>query len=104
MVQSHASALYLIRAPRTEQAQELFQRVNLIARGMAMATETNVSWELIKTCAELIPNIPLEQELAALQQQIDALNRQAESLFNNLSRVAGTAEYKERIARGNQGN
>ena len=72
VVQSHASALYLIRAPRTEQAQELFQRVNLIARGMAMATETSVSWELIKTCAELIPNIPLEQELAASFGQIPA--------------------------------
>ena len=37
-----------------------------------MATETNVSWELIKTCAELIPNIPLEQELAASFGQIPA--------------------------------
>ena len=38
VVQPHASVLYLIRAPRTEQAQELYRRVNLIAQGMAMAT------------------------------------------------------------------
>lgn len=72
VVQPHASVLYLIRAPRTEQAQELYQRVNLIAQGMAMATETRVHWELIKTCAELIPNLPLEQELAASFQQLPA--------------------------------
>ena len=72
VVQPHASVLYLIRAPRTEQAQELYRRVNLIAQGMAMATETKVHWELIKTCAELIPNLPLEQQLAQSFAEIQA--------------------------------
>ena len=72
VVQPHALVLYLIRAPRTEQAQELYRRVNLIAQGMAMATETKVHWELIKTCAELIPNLPLEQQLAQSFAEIQA--------------------------------
>lgn len=72
VVQNHASVLYLIRAPRTEQAQELYRRVNLIAEGMAMATETKVHWELIKTCAEVIPNHPLEHALAKAFEDLPA--------------------------------
>ena len=80
VVQPHASVLYLIRAPRTEQAQELYRRVNLIAQGMAMATETTVHWELIKTCAELIPNLPLEQQLAQSFREVPAPEVTAEEM------------------------
>ena len=80
VVQPHASVLYLIRAPRTEQAQELYRRVNLIAQGMAMATETTVHWELIKTCAELIPNLPLEQQLEQSFREVPAPEVTAEEM------------------------
>lgn len=72
VVQPHASVLYLIRAPKSEEAQELYRRVNLIAEGMAMATETSVKHELIKTCAEVIPNKPLEKALYTSMQEIEA--------------------------------
>ena len=39
-----------------EQVEEIYQRVNKIAKGMAMATETEVEIEFIKSCANLIPN------------------------------------------------
>ncbi|MBP7213189.1 MAG: amidohydrolase [Anaerolineaceae bacterium] len=56
VVQSRAEVLYLIRAPQMEQVEEIYQRVNKIAKGMAMATETEVEIEFIKSCANLIPN------------------------------------------------
>lgn len=56
VVQPRAEVLYLIRAPQMEQVEEIYQRVNKIARGMAMATETEVEIEFIKSCANMIPN------------------------------------------------
>lgn len=64
VVQPFASVLYLIRAPKVGQVQELFNRVNKIAEGMAMATETKMEYEIIKSCANVIPNTVLEGELA----------------------------------------
>lgn len=63
VVQPNAEGLYLIRAPRMDQVKGLFERVNKIARGMAMATETSVEYEIIKSCSNLIPNHVLEKEL-----------------------------------------
>lgn len=92
VVQPHASALYLIRAPHTEQAQELFRRVNLIAQGMAMATETKVHWELIKTCAELVPNVPLEKELARSLAELPAPELD-EKEISFMRRITATSPY-----------
>lgn len=63
VVQPFAEVLYLIRSPKMSQAQELFQRVNKIAEGMAMATETRMEYQIIKSCSNLVPNHVLEQEL-----------------------------------------
>jgi len=56
VVQANAEAVYLIRAPKLHQVEEIYQRVNKIAQGMAMATETEVEIEFIKSCAEVVPN------------------------------------------------
>lgn len=63
VVQNHAEVLYLIRAPKARMAQELFERVNKIAEGMAMATETSMEYQIIKKCANLVPNTVIEKEL-----------------------------------------
>ena len=97
MVQPHASVLYLIRAPHTEQAQELYRRVNLIAQGMAMATETKVHWELIKTCAELIPNLPLEQQLAQSFREVPAPEVTGEEMDFLRSITASSASPKSEL-------
>ena len=70
VVQSKAEGIYLIRAPKMHQAQELFERVKKIANGMAMATETRVAYELIKTCTNILPNRVLEKELFKSMQEV----------------------------------
>ena len=56
VVQSEAEVVYLIRAPKLNQVEEIYQRVNKIAQGMAMATETEVKIDFIKACANIVPN------------------------------------------------
>ena len=56
VVQANAEVLYLIRAPKLEQVEEIYQRVNKIAEGMAMATETEVEIQFVKSCADVVPN------------------------------------------------
>ncbi len=63
VVQPYASVLYLIRAPKVGDVQELAERVTKIAEGMAIATETRYEKEIIKSCANVIPNTVLEEEL-----------------------------------------
>ncbi|MDR0567630.1 MAG: amidohydrolase [Spirochaetaceae bacterium] len=56
VVQPEAEVLYLIRAPKMHQVEEIYQRVNKIARGAAMMTETEVEIDFVKACANVIPN------------------------------------------------
>lgn len=63
VVQSTASGLYLIRAPEIQDVRDIYRRVQLVARGAAMMTETEVDMELIKACSNLLPNETLEQLL-----------------------------------------
>lgn len=70
VVQSEAQAIYLIRAPKAEQAYELYERVNRIAEGAAMMTETAVEHELIKSCANVIPNRVMERVLYESMREI----------------------------------
>ena len=63
VVQSEAKAIYLIRAPKVGEALELYKRVDKIAQGAALMTETEVEKTLIKSCANLVSNRVLEQVL-----------------------------------------
>ncbi|MDR3164430.1 MAG: amidohydrolase [Synergistaceae bacterium] len=63
VVQPYAEVLYLIRAPRTPQVEEIYQRVNKIARGAALMTETDLEIQFIKACANVIPNKTLSKTL-----------------------------------------
>lgn len=63
VVQDKAKVLYLIRAPKLEQVEEIYQRINKIAKGMAMATETEVEIDFVKFCANIIPNRTLSELL-----------------------------------------
>lgn len=56
VVPSSASAVYLIREASQEALEPLVQRVNKVAQGAAMMTETEVNITLVKSCANLIPN------------------------------------------------
>jgi aminobenzoyl-glutamate utilization protein B len=61
VVQSEADVLYLIRAPETPQVEEIYHRVNKIALGAAMMTETEVEIKFIKACANVVPNKTLSR-------------------------------------------
>lgn len=63
VVQPYAEVLYLIRSPRNSQVEELYQRVNKIAQGAALMTETRMESEFIKGCSNTIPNNVLEAQL-----------------------------------------
>ncbi|MGE7609960.1 M20 family metallopeptidase [Peribacillus frigoritolerans] len=60
VVQPDASVLYLIRAPKTNQVQEIYERICKIAKGAALMTGTEVEIIFDKACSNLIPNNTLE--------------------------------------------
>jgi aminobenzoyl-glutamate utilization protein B len=66
VVQPEASVLYLIRAPQIYEVQEIYERINKIAQGAALMTETEVSIHFEKACSNYIPNVVL----AKLMQEV----------------------------------
>lgn len=70
VVQSEASVLYLLRSPYNDGVQELRRRVDLIANGAAMMTETEVSIRFIKGCSNFMTNHVLEK---VLQQNMESI-------------------------------
>lgn len=63
VVQPTAEVLYLVRSPKNQQVEELYQRVNNIAKGAALMTDTRLEIEFIKGCSNTIPNNVLEKLL-----------------------------------------
>ena len=61
VVQPHAEALYLVRAPHIAEALEISERVNDIARGAALMTGTREEHEFIKACSEMLLNTALSR-------------------------------------------
>ncbi|MBQ6797817.1 MAG: amidohydrolase [Oscillospiraceae bacterium] len=56
VVQSRADVLYLIRAPKSDYLAELYERVNNVARGACLMTDTRVEIDFVKACSEKIRN------------------------------------------------
>ena len=63
VVQPQGEVLYLIRAPKTYQVEEIYQRINKIAQGAALMTETELEIDFVKACADVIPNKTLGRVL-----------------------------------------
>jgi aminobenzoyl-glutamate utilization protein B len=63
VVQSDASVLYFIRAPRSSQVKPIFERVVDIARGAALMTGTTMDIEWDSACAEYVINDTLGKVL-----------------------------------------
>jgi len=63
VVQADAAVLYLVRAPRIDQAQAVYQRVIDVARGAALMTGTQMTVEVEKACSNYEPNRTLEQAM-----------------------------------------
>ncbi|MEL2240636.1 M20 family metallopeptidase [Leclercia adecarboxylata] len=60
VVQAQAEVLYLIRAPEMADAQQIYERIEKIAQGAAMMTETTVERRFEKACSSYLPNRTLE--------------------------------------------
>lgn len=63
VVQPAAEVLYLIRAPKTPQVEDIYRRINKIAQGAALMTETEVEIQFVKACANVVPNKALSKVL-----------------------------------------
>lgn len=63
VVPAYAEVVYLIRAPEMEQVHTIRKRVDKIAQGAALMTETSVDIQFLKACANVLRNSVLEQEL-----------------------------------------
>jgi aminobenzoyl-glutamate utilization protein B len=63
VVQAYAEVLYLIRAPKLNLLDEIYARVNDIARGAALMTGTEVEIDFVKGCSNFIQNNTIEEIL-----------------------------------------
>lgn len=61
VVQPSACLYYFIRAPKTAQVQEIFERVEKIAKGAALMTETEMEMIWDSACADYLPNEKLSR-------------------------------------------
>ncbi|WP_054940533.1 M20 family metallopeptidase [Paenibacillus ihuae] len=63
VVQAEAEVVYLIRAPKSKQVTELFERIKNIAQGAALMTGTQVEHVVEGATSNLIPNATLEKRM-----------------------------------------
>jgi aminobenzoyl-glutamate utilization protein B len=98
VVQPEAEQVYLIRAPKNNLVQEIFDWVKDIAQGAALMTQTQVEIQIDKACSNLIPNQTLEEvmhaNLAALEpvQVTEADRTYAAAIRSTLSEAELRAE------------
>jgi len=64
VVQANARLFFYIRAPKGEQVMEIFERVNRVAQGAAMMTDTTVEIRHKSGLADMVPNDILGKALA----------------------------------------
>lgn len=72
VVQAEAEAVYLLRAPKVGDLKDIYRRVNLVARGAAMMTETGVEILFDKACSNILPNYTLSR---VMQANMEAIGR-----------------------------
>ena len=91
VVQRDAEVLYLIRAPKVDQVDEIYKRVCKIAEGAALMTETELTIIFDKACSNYLPNRALEEILYDKLVEVgpgepsEADKQFAEKIWNSLS-------------------
>ncbi|MFB5268282.1 M20 family metallopeptidase [Paenibacillus enshidis] len=99
VVQSTAEVMYLIRASEVRQVEDIYARINDIAKGAALMTGTEPQIHFEKACSNLIPNVTLEQ---VMYQCFDALGvpefteeeqSYASSIVSTLQQEQAAAEF-----------
>ncbi|MCQ2420053.1 MAG: amidohydrolase [Clostridia bacterium] len=61
IVQANACVRYLIRANDNEEVRTIWERVNKVAKGAAMMTETEVSWKVMAAYSNLVTNSVMQR-------------------------------------------
>ncbi|MDQ0207725.1 M20 family metallopeptidase [Alkalicoccobacillus murimartini] len=74
VVQAEAEVLYLIRAPELSQVNALYKRVQDIAKGAALMTETTFDIHFEKGCSNYVRNHVLEEQMTAAFQAVPAVS------------------------------
>lgn len=93
VVQSSASAVYMLRAETVAEDKKLLARVHKIAQGAAMMTETEVSWRQIDGTSSVCSNRVLEEALyrslcaAPLPAYTEEEERFAQALFETYEKT-----------------
>lgn len=70
VVQANAKVRYVVREPNAPDMMALIARVEKVAQGAALMTETEVTSRLVTVSSDLVPNGPL---CDAMQKNLDAL-------------------------------
>ncbi len=80
VVQPTAELYYFVRAPKTEQAMEIYERVVKIAKGAAMMTETEVEIDFDSACANYLVNRELGKVMYENLKQLVPMEYTAEEM------------------------
>lgn len=78
VVQEHAEVLYLIRSKSNAEAKRLYERVQKIAQGAALMTETSFSLRFDKAVSNLVRNDTLAAVMHEAMVEVGAPKRTAE--------------------------
>ena len=103
VVQAKAEVYYMIRAEKISMVKTIYERVNKIAQGAAMMTETEVEIILEKACSDLLVHQHLNDVLQAnmeaiplyelTQDELDFAQEIRDSLGTNWSPCAGLVKH-----------
>lgn len=70
VVQAEAQVLYAMRAPKVTQVKELYNRIEKIARGAALMTETEVEIKQVAAYSDYIANDTVSKKLGEHMQEL----------------------------------
>jgi len=99
VVQPYAEVSYLIRAPKKQQVVDIYKRVQKVAQGAALMTETSFEEQFEGAASDLIPNATLanvmqkEFERAPSLQFSEEDYAFAERIFQSLDEESKAAAY-----------
>jgi len=94
IVQSYSEVLYLIRSPEISSVMEIYERVNNIAKGAALMTDTSVEIEFVKACSNIICNKSLSKLLQKNMEEIGTA-KYSEEDFQLAEDVRKTIDRKD---------
>lgn len=102
VVQASSKLLFYIRAPKAEQAMDIYERVNNIARGAALMTDTKLTINHVSGLADYMPNETLGRVVADSWAEIGSCNisDEAKEIARIMAPTLGK-EYSEDIIANN---